>query len=58
MKEAKNESRLPLNQRESNSLFTLQNNLLTMWTDNGVDQYYQNTFLAFLDELSEEEAIE
>ena len=49
MKEAKNESRLPLNQRESNSLFTLQNNLLTMWTDNGVDQYYQNTFLAFLD---------
>lgn len=36
------------------SIFELQQKLIEAWSAKGVDQAYQNTFLANLDEIDEE----
>lgn len=41
---------------QSLSLYTLQSNLLRIWTEKQVDKYYQTTMLAYMDNLPEDEA--
>lgn len=57
MKQYDNKSTLLLVEPQQNlSLFTLQSNLLKIWTEKQVDKYYQTTMLNYMDNLPEAEA--